>query len=131
MTRKGRSNTRVAGFLFVAFFLATFSTTPRHFVLWCGAQLQTVDSRLAPIKERLGDTALVGYVSDVPCEFDKDCSKVGYLLCQYALAPTMIRSSLDHDLVVGDFKEGRIPPELVKGLTVVLDAGNGAVLFKR
>jgi hypothetical protein len=91
-------------------------------------------ARFQDLMSALPATGIVGYVSDVPAS--QTLSAVLYSGAQYTLAPRLVtdqRLTPAPEWVIGDFSK---PLDVVqfgkdRGLTLVKDFGNGAVLYRR
>jgi hypothetical protein len=81
------------------------------------------DERFAALKGALRSRGVVGYVGD-----SGESATSDYYLTQYALAPLIVDRSTDHELVVGNFPNGRLP-QFPSTLQVEKDFGNGVVLL--
>lgn len=90
-------------------------------------------ARLQDLMSALPATAIVGYVSDV--QAGETVGAALYSGAQYTLAPRLVtdrRPSPAPEWVIGDFSK---PLDVVqfgqkRGLTLVKDFGNGAVLYR-
>jgi hypothetical protein len=90
-------------------------------------------ARFQDLMSVLPATAIVGYVSDVAP--NDTLSAALYSSAQYTLAPRLVtnqRSNRPPEWVIGDFSK---PLDVVqfgkdRGLSLVRDFGNGAVLYK-
>jgi hypothetical protein len=73
----------------------------------------------------------VGYLTDIPAG-DLTAQTEFYLL-QYAIAPVIVESRADLPWVIGNFRstEGMTKALEGKGLTLVLDLGQGVALFRK
>jgi hypothetical protein len=91
-------------------------------------------ARLQDLMSALPATGIVGYVSDAPTS--QTIGAVLYSGAQYTLAPRLVTSQSvtpEPQWVIGDFSK---PVDVAqfgnqRGLTLVRDFGNGAVLYKR
>jgi hypothetical protein len=81
------------------------------------------DERFAALKSELPPRGVVGYMGD-----SGDSATSDYYLTQYALAPVIVDRSTNHELVVGNFPNGRLP-QFPSTLEVAKDFGNGVVLL--
>lgn len=89
--------------------------------------------RFEDLAAALPATGVVGYVSDVPP--NQTLSAALYSSAQYTLAPRLVtdqRAQPPAEWVIGDFSK---PLDVVqfgaqRGLTLVKDFGNGAVLYR-
>lgn len=90
-------------------------------------------ARFQELAAALPATGIVGYVSDVPA--DQTLAAVLYGGAQYTLAPRLVTQQNMKpapEWVIGDFSK---PLDVVqfgkdRGLTLVKDFGNGAVLYR-
>lgn len=95
--------------------------------------------RLADLREVLPARGVVGYATDgrVGQGFANLDALQDYFMTQYSLAPIIVLSNLEADLIVGNFSETR--PDLAElnregregGLQLLQDFGGGVVLFTR
>lgn len=94
--------------------------------------ISAFDSRFAPLKARLLADACreVGYVTDEPATADWFTD---FFRTQYALAPTLVDDSTDHELIVGNLRDPSSLADILrtKDLRVISDYGNGVVLLSR
>jgi hypothetical protein len=89
--------------------------------------------RFQDLMSALPATGIIGYVSDVPAS--QTLGAVLYSGAQYTLAPRLVaeqRLKPDAEWVIGNFSK---PLDVVqfgakRGLTLVKDFGNGAVLYR-
>lgn len=81
------------------------------------------DERFAALKTELPPRGVVGYLGD-----SGESATSDYYLTQYALAPLVVDRSTNHELVVGNFPNGRLP-QFPSRLEVAKDFGNGVVLL--
>lgn len=102
-----------------------------------GADVYKVGEQAARFQDLMSalpaDAAIVGYVSDVPP--NETLSAALYSSAQYTLAPRLVtnqRRTPPAEWVIGDFSKPLDVAQFGKdrGLTLVRDFGNGAVLFK-
>jgi hypothetical protein len=90
-------------------------------------------ARFQDLMTALPATGIIGYVSDVPAS--QTLGAVLYSGAQYTLAPRLVaeqRLKPDAEWVIGNFSK---PLDVVefgakRGLTLVKDFGNGAVLYR-
>lgn len=90
-------------------------------------------ARFQDLMAALPPTAIVGYVSDVPV--GETLGAALYSSAQYTLAPRLVtaeRVQPPPEWVIGDFSKPLDMAQFGKqrGLTLVKDFGNGAVLYK-
>lgn len=87
------------------------------------------DQRFEPLRNALPKRGTVGYLSDAANGMDHE---MRIMLAEFSLAPLILVSGGDQELVVGDFTD---PAAIAKGielnLTVIRDFGEGVVLFAR
>jgi hypothetical protein len=90
-------------------------------------------ARFRDLASALPGTGIIGYVSDVPT--NQTLGAVLYSSAQYTLAPRLVtdqRGKAPPEWVIGNFSK---PLDVVRfgtqrGLTLVKDFGNGAVLYR-
>lgn len=113
------------------FYVSTADATgPNADVYKIGAQA----SRFQDLAAALPSTGVIGYVSDVST--GQTLGAVLYASAQYTLAPRLVTDQATEpapEWVVGDFSK---PLDVAqfgaqRGLTLVKDFGNGAVLYRR
>lgn len=81
------------------------------------------DKRFAALKSYMPARGVVGYIG-----VSGESATSDYYLTQYALAPLVVDRSTSHELVVGNFPNGRLP-QFPSQLEVAKDFGNGVVLL--
>lgn len=89
------------------------------------------EKRFEGLRHNLPSRGVVGYISDDTN--DGEDSKARMFVAQYALAPVIIVRSLEHELVIGNFRKPVDEKKLCSSycLTIIKDFGNGVFLFKR
>jgi len=87
------------------------------------------DQRFEPLRNALPRRGMVGYVSDVP---DGVKLEMRLMLAQFSLAPVILVSGAEQEVIVGDFSNpNSIGRGLDPNLTVLRDFGDGIVLLGR
>jgi len=139
-SRAGRSSGQVLAACAAVAVLALWSTVNFYGataeLAGTGADVYKVGdqaTRFQDLMSALPATAMVGYVSDAPA--GETLSAALYSSAQYTLAPRLVtnqHSTPPPEWVLGDFSK---PLDVVqfgqkRGLTLVKDFGNGAVLYR-
>jgi len=91
--------------------------------------VERYEQRFIPLRRELPSGAILGYVSDSLADDDARA----YFMAQYALAPVVLTRDLrEGHLILGNFVSGRVDPNLLRGLGLILarDFGNGVVLLR-
>jgi hypothetical protein len=104
--------------------LVVDAPTPARVRQSAGEIAKRSDQRFAALRTMLPERGVVGYVGEPGTAALGD-----YYLAQYALAPVVVDHSLNHSLVVGNFRAGQPPSEPPEGLHLVKDFGDGVLLF--
>lgn len=88
-------------------------------------ELKKYRRRFAALAARLNPNEVYGYVSETG-------STAHFAFTQYVLAPVVLTRDQNRPIVIGNFKQGTIPPEIATNaqLVVITDFGNGTVLFR-
>lgn len=91
------------------------------------------EKRFEGLRKMLPANSVVGYISNKQAKdirFDPSAGR--YYLTQYALSPVIVAYSVEHQLVVGNFRGTFPDPESFKGKILILlkDFGNGVMLFR-
>lgn len=88
-------------------------------------------ARYAPLLAALPPSVTVGYTSDVPLEDAR--GQVLLFALRYALAPRVVTSKPDQELVVGNLVEtaDAVAYGAARGLEVERDLGQGLVIYRR
>jgi hypothetical protein len=91
------------------------------------------DRRFISLRQVLPKRGVVGFITDVGKDEYKEAPETRILTAQYALAPIILRNSLNYPLIVGHFRNPTPDFELYrnKGLIPLRDFGSGIILFKR
>ena len=82
------------------------------------------DQRFSSLKAALPARGVVGYVGEPGTSALAD-----YYLAQYALAPLVVDHSSNHSLVIGNFPASPLPGVPSEDLQLVIDFGDGVLLF--
>jgi len=87
------------------------------------------EKKYEKLREVLPVNGVVGYISDD----QKDENAGRYYIAQYALAPIIVTRSLDHKIIIGNFRTSSPKSEICEkyGLVTVKDFGNGLIIFSR
>jgi len=104
-------------------------------------RIAAYEMRFKDLKEMLPPRSVVGYVTDEelsdetfhqlpPDNSFRFRAVLHYHLTQYALAPIIVDNTLEHELVVGNFRTPHAMPP-VRGHVLLKDFGNGIMLFRR
>jgi len=91
--------------------------------------VERYEQRFIAVRQELPSGAILGYLSDSPADDDARA----YFMAQYALAPVVLTRDLQgRQLILGNFVSGRVDPDLLRGLGLILarDFGNGVVLLR-
>jgi len=97
-------------------------------------EITLYEKRFAELKKILPYHGVVGYISNKQAEDIRfDAGAAEYYLTQYALTPLVVAYSPNYPLVVGNFLQSVIDPEIYtsKDLVPLKDFGNGVLLFRR
>ena len=97
-------------------------------------EITLYEKRFEELKKILPSHGVVGYISNKEAEdirFDAGAGE--YYLSQYALTPLVVAYSSNYPLVVGNFRQAVVDPQIYagKGLVPLKDFGNGVMLFRR
>lgn len=82
------------------------------------------DQRFAALKTALPVRGTIGYVGD-----SGEFAVADYYLTQYALAPLVVDHSLNHPLIVGNYRSAASAEAFPTNLQLIKDFGNGVLLF--
>jgi len=90
-------------------------------------QVSRYEQRYDAMRPLLPKYGVVGYLSDRMEPNEQ------YRLTVYTLIPLRLELSPDHEIVVGNFFDPRVGPDLARqhGLVVVRDFGHGLLLLRR
>ena len=97
-------------------------------------EITLYERRFEGLKKILPPHGMVGYISNEQAEdirFDPGAAE--YYLTQYALTPLVVVYSPNYPLVVGNFRQAVIDPQIYtsRDLVPLKDFGNGVILFRR
>ena len=82
------------------------------------------DQRFAALKTALPERGTIGYVGD-----SGEFALADYYLTQYALTPLVVDHSLNHPLVVGNYRAPASAESFPSNLQLIKDFGDGVLLF--
>jgi hypothetical protein len=82
------------------------------------------DQRFATLKRALPERGTIGYMGD-----SGEFAVVDYYLTQYALAPVVVDHSLNHRLIVGNYRSAAHPESFPRNFELIKDFGEGVLLF--
>ena len=94
------------------------------------------DKRFDGLRKILPPHGTVGYLSDITItDYNRmtDATAIAqYYLVQYAVAPVVVKNSMEHQLIIGNFHQPTDYQKITEktGLSIVKDFDNGVVLFK-
>lgn len=97
-------------------------------------EITLYEKRFEELKKILPSHGVVGYISNKQAEDIRfDAGAAEYYLTQYALTPLVVVYSLNYPLVVGNFHQSVIDPQIYASRNLVLlkDFGNGVMLLRR
>ena len=97
-------------------------------------EITLYEKRFEGLKKMLPPHGVVGYLSNKRVEDIRfDATAAEYYLTQYALTPLVVVYSPNYPLVVGNFRQAVIDPQIYtsRDLVPLKDFGNGVMLFRR
>jgi hypothetical protein len=88
------------------------------------------DSRFQALRKSMPPRSVMGYVSDNPANNTQ--SQAEFYLTQYALAPAIVKASMEEHFVVANFHTNSPDPAMLraKHLVLVQDFGNDVFIYR-
>jgi hypothetical protein len=89
--------------------------------------------RFEALRKALPTHATVGYETDSADLLQDRAEVKRFYLAQYALAPVIVAADVDHDLVIGNYRDPSSNCRICRSTNFVLlsDFGDGLMLFRK